>query len=65
MDRIAGDSLSAEAESMQKLLAEVQRTLRDNQQFILRLKEDDADLEEKDEEEASPEACEPDEFEEL
>lgn len=64
-DRIPGESLSAEAEAMQKLLAEVQRTLHDNRLFIRKLKEDDADFEEKDEDEASQEAGDPDEFEEL
>lgn len=53
-----------ENDAIQKLLAEVRQTICDNQRFLGRLKEDDADLETEEELSGKEEGSEED-FEEL
>ncbi|WP_041532391.1 hypothetical protein [Pelobacter propionicus] len=53
-----------ENDDIQKLLAEVRQTICDNQRFLGRLKEDDADLETEEELSGKEEGSEED-FEEL
>lgn len=53
-----------ENDDIQKLLAEVRQTICDNQRFLGRLKEDDADLETEEELSGNEEGSEED-FEEL
>lgn len=53
-----------ESEGIQQLLAEVRRTLSDNQSFLKKLKDDDADLDAEDAIPSNTESAEED-FEEL